>query len=370
MSPIEVGYEVDVIDEQLPVAAPTATDTLFVLHTVAVAGGPDLGEITSASVARDLYPADTTLHAYADAFFAEGGAKMYVSDLDAAAIPASLARFTSDLGPGQIVAPEVVTSVTQAAVVDWAFGTNRIPILDGPDGAADAALIALADALNSVAGARNASLEADTILIPGLAPGTTREVPASIIKAALIARNDIATGNPNLAAAGIQQGRCRYALGTKVDRTDASRQALAAAQINTFKNVYGRAFSAYGFLTLADLTKLPHWWDLSGSRTVMAARAREGAVAEAHLFGQVDGEGGFLTRYEGALRSELAAMQRIGSLFGNDVSPGYRVDVSAVVNPIAELAQGHVDATITLRTSPHARRMHVHIIRRQLTQEA
>ncbi|HEY3021811.1 MAG TPA: hypothetical protein VGJ32_16550 [Solirubrobacteraceae bacterium] len=369
MSPLEVGYEVDVIDEQLPVSAPTATDTCFLLHSAA-AGEPDLQEVNSAQDARDAFPATAAIHTNADAFFGEGGGRLYVSKLAAVPVVAdTLARFTPDHGPGQVVAPGVVTGPELNTIAEWCWTNNRIAILNGPDGANDAALIALANAVIAGTGGRVAELEADTLLIPGLASGTTREVSAAIVKAALIARSDIATGNPNLAAAGIAQGRCRYAIGMKVDRTDASRQALAAAQINTFKNVYGTALSAYGYLSLADLDTHAHWWDLSGARTVMAARAREAAVAERHMFGQVDGEGQFLGRYEGGLRGELADLARIGALFGNDVSPAYRVDVSEVVNPLAELAEGIVTATLTLRTSPHMRRALVHIIKRPITQE-
>jgi hypothetical protein len=371
MSPLEVGVEVDIIDEQQPVAAPTATDTGFLLHSTAE-DTPDFAQLNNGADARAAYPDDDALVANADAFFGEGGARLYVSNIAAVTpdIPVSLARFIDDLGPGQLWAPEVVATAGHVSIANWAYDHNRIALLNGPDGATDTALTTLATAAIAAPGARNASMEADTLIIPGTASGTTREVPATATKAGLIARSDIATGNPNLAAAGIQQGRTRYALGTKVDRTDASRQALAAAQVNTFKSVYGTTLAAYGYLTLADLDALPHWWDLSGSRTVMAVRAREAAVAEQHMFATIDGGGGFLTRYEGALRGELAALARLGALYGSETSPAYQVDVSAVVNPIANLAQGQVTATITMRTSPHARVLRIHIIRRRLDQEA
>jgi hypothetical protein len=366
--PLEVGYEVDVVDELQPVTAPTATDTIFHVHSAA-AGEPALAELTRPQDARDLYPATAALHADADAFFNEGGARMYVSKLTPSDVTGALDRFTADLGPGQLTAPEVVTAPELVALSDWGWAKNRIAVLNGPAGATDAALTTLAEAVIDGTGGRFGGLESDTLTIPGIAPGQTRSVSAAVVKAALIARSDIATGNPNLAAAGIQNGRCRYVIGIADERTDAERQALAAAQINTFKNVYGRAISAYGYLTLANLVQLPHWWDLSGSRTIMAIRAMEAAVAEQHMFGQIDGEGSFLDRYEGGLRGGLSDLQRTGALFGNQTSPGYRVRVSQQVNPLAELAQGLVTAQITARTSPHARALQVNIIRRPITQE-
>lgn len=369
MSPLEVGVELDIIDEQQPVNAPTATDTGFLLHSATGVGTPDLALVNSSAEAAAVYPNEASLLAEADAFFGEGGARLYVSKLDAADVPSATARLSDDFGPGQLWAPEVNTAADVAPLADWAFAHNRVGLFNAADGATDAALTTLATALTATDGGRFASLEADTLIIPGVAGGTTREASAAAVKAGMIARNDTATGNPNLAAAGITQGRAHYAIGIKAERTDASRQALAAAQVNTFKNVYGTTLASYGFLTLADLDTLPHWWDLSGSRTVMAIRAKEAAVAEEFMFGEVDGSGAFLTRYEGALRGELAAMQRLGAIYGNDNSPGYRVDVSAVVNPVTQLALGRVTATITVRTSPHARSLVIHIIRRRLDQE-
>jgi hypothetical protein len=368
MSPAPVvGYDVDVIDEPVPVAAPTATDTVFVVHSAA-GGEPTLQEITSKQDARDAFPASSAIIAMADAFFEVGGGRMVVSKLGVDDLDDALARFTADLGPGQLVAPEIVTGPLMVDAAQWAWDTNRIYHADGPDGATDAALITLANTVIAGEG-RFASLEADTLIIPGLASGQTREVPASIVKAALIARSDIATGNPNLAAAGIANGRTRYVLGIKAERTDAARQTLAAAQVNTFKTVFGQAITAYDYVTLADLDELPQWWDLSGSRTVMAVRAREGAVAEQNMFGQIDGEGQFLARYEGGLRGELAALQRIGALYGNDTSPAYRVDVSSTVNPLANLAEGKVTAQLVLRTSPFARSLQLNVVRRAITRE-
>lgn len=369
MSPLEIGVELDIIDEQQPVNAPTATDTGFLLHSVAGTGLPDFALLNSPAEASAVFANESSLLAEADAFFGEGGAKLYVSKLDPAAVPTSVARFSDDLGPGQLWAPEVNTATPLGVLAQWCFDHNKIGLFNGTDGATDTVLTTLATSLSSNPGGRFCSLEADTLLIPGVAGGTAREVSAAAVKAGLIARNDTATGNPNLAAAGITQGRCRYAIGLKAERTDASRQALAAAQVNTFKNVYGTTLASYGFLTLADLDVLPHWWDLSGSRTVMAIRALEAAVAEEFMFGEVDGSGAFLTRYEGALRGELAALQRLGAIYGNDNSPGYRVDVSSTVNPVTQLALGRVTATITVRTSPHARSLRIHIIRRRLDQE-
>jgi hypothetical protein len=368
--PLEIGVNVGVIDEPQAAIAPTRTDTLFLLHPNAVEGSPDvLTELRHKAQARELFDGETDLLAMTDAFFEEGGARMYVAPIPAGVggLATALGMIGPEHGPGQVIAPTVNGSADQVALADWAWEENRIYIADGPDAATDAALVTLREGVTTGSdGARNVGFEADTLIIPGEAVGTTREIPASVVKAALIARSDLLTGNPNLAAAGVN-GECRYVIGIANERTPAERNALGTEQVNTFRVVYGRIRS-YGYRTAVDLDALPHWWDLSGSRTIMAVRAREAAVAEANAFSQVDGSGVFLDKYDGALRGELADLQRLGALFRRGDDPGYRVDVSAVVNPLEQLAGGVVTAEVYVRTSPLAESLRVNIIRRPITQ--
>jgi hypothetical protein len=368
--PLDIGVVVGVTDEPLPSVPPTQTDTCFLLHSCSEVGSPtELTELRNTVQARTEFEGEAPILALADAFFAEGGARLYVAPLDDTApdVTAGLAMIGPEHGPGQLVAPEAVTTPDQTELADWAWLTNRFYIADGPDGATDAALITLADALKAVDGGRFASLEADTLVIPGVASGQTREVPASIVVAALMARSDLATGNPNLAAAGVN-GECRYVVGIAAERLHADRNALGVEQVNTFRTVNQR-IRHYGNRTLADLETLPHWLDSSGSRVIMATRARELAVAESHAFGQIDGERKFFDQYEGALRGELAALARLGAFYGTTDAPGYRVDVSAEVNPIENIMQGVVTAQVVVRTSMFTESLRVNIIRRALNQQ-
>lgn len=375
MSPLtlDLGVDVEVVDQPQVAAPPTATDTMFLIMSLAASGSPTtVQQVTSIQDANTKYPNEAGLLAITDAFFNIGGGRIYVSPMLGGDTPVTAAgRFTPQMGPGQVVAPAVVTSVDQAPLRDWCWDNNRIYIAQGADGASASALTTLATALVSKNG-RFAELEADTILIPGLAPGTTREVRASVIKAALMARSDINTGNPNLAAAGNHTpnaaGQVDYAVGIKAERSGAEQQTLATAQVNCFRSVNGNV-RAYGDFTLADLATLPDWWNVSGSRTIMAIRAQEQAQAEELMFGQVAADGLFLDRYDGALSGVLAALQRKGAIYGTDQSPGYSVNVSSAVNPIDQIAQGVVKASVTVKTSPSAGDLTVTITRRGLTQE-
>lgn len=368
MSPV-IGTEVTVVDEQVPVAAPTQTDTLFLIATVSRRDLEARYEFDTAAEAQTALAGETDVLGWIDTFFYEGGVRVIMSTLDAeGTLARALDRFQPEDGPGQLVAPDSVTTTAQDDLHEYGWINNRVYFADCADAAIDSALIAARRAITASLGdGRYGGVWADTMLVPGLASGTTREVPASIVAAALAARNDIDTSNPNLAAGGVQ-GECRYVIGIKAERTAAQREVLAREQINTFRTYLGRVRN-YGWMTAADLTTLPHWWDFGGSRTIMAARAIEAGVAEENLFGQIDGEGNFLAGYEADLRVGLSALQRVGAIYGSADGPGYRVDVSAVVNPLRNLAQGNVTAAITVRTSPHARSLTVRIVRRSLEQE-
>jgi hypothetical protein len=365
---IDLGVDLDIVEDAPPTNPPTATDTGFLIHSFAGAAPTGVTAISSALQARELWPTETALLAQIDGYFGAGGGRLYVSALatDAAA---AVARYGPQHGPGQLMAPEVVLLADQVALRDWAWATNREFLAQGADGAAEAALITQKEGLVSPEG-RNAMLIGDWITIPGVAAGTTRDVAGSVIMGGLIARSDRTTGNPNMAAAGNHTpnaaGVVEYALGIKAERTIASQKTLAQNQVTSFRTVNGQVRS-YGFWTLADLDVLPQWWDMSGSRTMMAIRAREGAVAEELLFGQIAADGAFLDRYKGALAGELAEFQRIGAVYGTAESPGYRIDVSAAVNPLPNIAQGKITAVIVAKTSPFAAELKLTLTRRAIT---
>jgi len=368
---IDLGVDLDVVDEPETTGPATATDTGFLIQALVVPASPDtVRQIRSPGDAKATYPGETALLANVDAWFSAGGGKLYLSPLVTDAGVAA-AAIPDKYGPGQLMAPEVVAAADQTDLRDYGWTANRFYVAQAADGASDSALNTAAEALIDDVGGRFAMLEADRIITPGDAPGTTHEVPASVIKAALMSRSDRVTGNPNLAAAGNHTpgaaGVVDFALGIKADRSLDSIKALARQQVNCFRVVNSRVRS-YGYWTLADLEVLPQWWDVGGSRTIMALRAEEQAVAEEMLFGQVSADGAFLDKYKGALSGVLARYQRIGAIFGTQADPGYNVDVSTTSNPTSQLAQGLVKAVITVRTSPFAASLKLTISRRSITQ--
>lgn len=366
---LDLGVDLEITDDPTAAAAPTATDTGFLIQATTLTGAPATGVSTLKNMAqgRAVFAGDPSMLASTDGFFGVGGGQLYVLPLGAD-VATALAMITPQMGPGQIMAPAVQTEADQQAIRDFAWNTNRIYIADGVDGETQAQLETRAETLISTNG-RNSMLEADTLLIPGLAPSSTREVRASVVTAALMARSDRVTGNPNLAAAGNHTpgaaGQSDYVVGIKAERSFVEIQDLARAQVNAYRTV-NRKVRNYGYWTLADLEVLPHWWDMSGSRLMMAVRAEEQAAAEELMFGQVAADGLFLDKYQGALSGVLAKYQRIGAIYGNAEKPGYTVGVSSTQNPLDQLALGKVKAQILLKSSPFAAELGLTITRRSI----
>lgn len=374
MSPLDIGLDLgvtlNIVDEPEAATPPTQTDTAFLIHSVAGSGAPasEVTEVRSSGEARELYPSDPPLTTITDTFFGIGGGRMFISPKGSDVL-ADAEAFLPAYGPGQLIAPEATSAADQKKLRDWAWDSNHIYLASAASrDTAQNTLESQSAGLISSEG-RFSALCGDTVVMPGLAPSSTRDVDGAVVTAALIARSDIATGNPNLAAAGNHTpgaaGQVDFALDVAAARGLQELRELATAQVNCFRVVYGNVRN-YGFWTLADLDDLPQWWDLSGSRTVMALRAREEMAAEELMFGQVAADGIFLDRYQSTLAAICAEFQRMGAIYGTEREPGYRVDVS--MNPSSTLATGLVKATVIIKTSPFAAALQINLVRRAITQ--
>ncbi len=349
---VDIGADILFDDPPVALDAQTGTDPCFLLHSAVTARAT----FTRAADVKTAYPSASALVALADAYFGEGGLTLHMVPLTGTApaydLAAALALVEVDEGPGQVVAPEVTTTTSAALIAAWAFQTNRLYIANSTDGATDTVVNALGDALRgATGGGRFSCVQGDTITIPASSGTGTREVPGSIVLAGLIAACDLEFGNPNLAVAG-RRGQLRYGLGVKAPRGKTARDDVAGHGVNSFRTVFGRT-RHYSYRTCADLTLYPQWWDIGGTRTVMAFKAQAAPITEDSMFPQLDGDGVALATYGAALGSVAKGLQDVGALFKRGTSPGYRVTCDDTNNPVSALAKGQVRADVRLRTSPH-----------------
>lgn len=371
--PVTIGHELGIIPDAPADVLPQATDPCFLLHS----GVTAMATYTRASDARAAFAAVPAVLSLVDAYFGEGGAKLICVPLTGTApafnLATALALITDKHGPGQVVAPEVVTTAPAATIAEWA-ATGRVLryyVANAADAATVSTLAALGAALRAANGAgRFCSVEADTLVIPGTAGGSTREVTASIVKAALHARRDRETGNPNDSAAGAR-GRCRYALGIKAERSNTDRDTLADSGVNTFKTVaLGGAPRAYGARTCANPATDPQWVAAGGSRTVMAYAARAENVREqVGMFMAVDGDGASLAALETALAAQAAELEAAGALYRRGTRHGYRIQCDMGNNTPADLAAGVVYVRTRIATGPHTEHILEQMIKLPITTE-
>lgn len=285
---------------------------------------------------------------------------------DPVALLETAQRFDVALGPGQLAAGGKTAPAQHEALLKAAAPGNRVTYLDADPTLDVPALAAHRQTLiDAVEVGRVGGLWAQRARIPGRAPNTSRLASWSAVQAGLTARADQG-GNPNQAAAG-SFGVCRYATGLDREFSDAEREALMHAGVNTAKIVYGRA-RGYGFRTIVDENgEERNWLFLNNSRLAMAIKARGDAIAETYLFIPIDGRGLLFSALRGELGGMCAEYWPSG-LYGETLDDAYRVETGASVNTPETIAAGEIRAMIGLHMAPPAEWVWISIVKVPITE--
>ena len=263
-------------------------------------------------------------------------------------VATALARFEYGLGPGQVAAPGYTTTVVHTEVLKHCDAMRRVALLDLPDSASAATLVAGVQALALVKGVRYAQALAPWLSYPGPS-GAPVTVPFSGVQAALIARADAATGNPNQTAAG-SNGMHRGTLGLSQVYDDATRKSLNEQGVTLAKEKYG-AIRTYGGRTAAGPADT-NWLPFGNARVLMALAHEADAVAENYVFRQIDGGRRLFAALETDLNGVCLRYFNLGALFGDSAEEAFTVDTGAQVNTIASISAQEVHAVIRARVSP------------------
>ena len=288
--------------------------------------------------------------------------------VDAAAIEATLALIPSDLGPGQLSAPGHSYDV-HAALLAHGAANNRYALLDCDLGDDVATLLSGAVLLRGAEQDRYGMLWGPWAVIPGVAPGTTRNVPWSAIQAGLCARNDRA-GNPNQAAAGAW-GTSDYAVGLATTFSPEDAETLLNAGVCTARRIYG-SIQAYAFRSLSDPAgPRREWLQANWGRLNMAIVAKSEEVGQDFVFSQVDGRGLTIASFNGSLAAMLKDFLDDGALYmqpgSNDPTTAFVVNTGPAVNTPDSLSDGRLRAVLSVRMSPHAELVQIEIVKYPIT---
>lgn len=280
----------------------------------------------------------------------------------------ALANLPRDLGPGQIVAPGRTTAAAHQQLADHAKDRIRTAVGDLPDTRTVATLTALAATGRASDETRDyIALFGSWAVIPGIAPGTYREVPWSAVVCGHIAALASQGYSPNIAAAG-EYGAASYVVDlTEEAWDDTDRETLNDAGVNIARFHRG-AFRTYGFRTLADPLVDDTYLQLQNARLDMMIRADGQEISDKYVFKQIDPQRHTLSDYHGELVDAVKKYWDAGSLYGDSFEEAVLINTGPQVNTPTSIANREIKAVIEYAASPGAEKVRLVVGAKAITE--
>jgi len=280
---------------------------------------------------------------------------------------AGLDLFESALGAGAVAIPGQFSTDIYDGLIDHAVAYNRIALLgfDPADTASDAK-----DTVanyTDVEGAEYAAFYFPHITMTGAAGTSLTISPEGFVAAKRsIAHNSV---GPWQAGAGVlSAAKFVTGLATTIDKT--TGDDLDDNNVNALRIIQG-GVRVYGARSASG--------DETNFRYITARDTLNYIVVEAErrledlVFSTIDGRRTVFGRVEGRLIGLLEPLRNAGGLYeafdtdGNQVDPGYSVEVTDALNPVTQLANGTVRAKVGVRVSSVADRIEVEVVKSNLT---
>lgn len=185
---------------------------------------------------------------------------------------------------------------------------------------------------------------------PGVIGANPREIPASVIIAALCNLVD-ADGNPNRAAAG-DDYPVQYATGMTQELTAVNRAGLFQHGVNAFDDTF--ILENYGFQTNKPMDQSDPYWQFNCSRARMYLVDRCQIRARPYMFRPIDGRGLVEAELGSDIEDECNQMFLANGMYGATPQDAYDVNVSSSVNTVNTIAQGEIHAVASVVWTLHA----------------
>lgn len=353
--------------------APTATGTAFMLF--AAATGPTTP--TRCLSEQDALDAGvpTGVAAWVGDCLSEGAPEVVVlkaAAVDNAAVTeaewtTALGKLTDTYGPGQVLIPGVATAGAYAALLDHSSATGRTVLLDTASAAVAATVVTAATGLAAGEGAERAGFITPWVTVPA-AGGTTRDVPGSVIAAALAARGDARVGHTNHAPAGDQgvgAGVVNKGVNITTVFTTDELDDLADAGVSVIEQKYDRP-TLYGWWSISSDTR---FHQLNIGRLCMQLGSGIFGTVEKFLFRQIDGRGHLYAEVEGSLRGYLQRLWSADALFGE--TPDDAFDVSVINENTPEMANaGELKAAVEVTPTKFTQAITIDVVVNQIEGDA
>lgn len=303
--------------------------------------GTDLGSLSAGNAARPAV-GTYTLSAGND----------QRGTITAAVMGAALDKIGPDLGAGAVAIPGYAANLVGDELIAHAKANRRIALLATAIGQTEAQAIATADTLVAGGNGEYAGLFYPWVRIPTSANTSKLISPEGYVAAARArAHRDV---GPWRAAAG-EVAEARYVLGPEVDVPRAVGDRLDDAGVNAIRTIAGTT-RVYGWRSLS--ADLVNFGLLTGRDTLNTVAVLAEDALEPLLFQPIDALGHLYGKVESALLGIVEPMRAAQGLYprtddlGQQIDPGYSVDVGPTVNNAGVLAANRVGARLGLRVSP------------------
>lgn len=265
----------------------------------------------------------------------------------------ALDMFTYSMGSGAVAIPSQTGTGVWDALIANAVANHRVAFCGFGENDSIATVKTAAAAYYANANAEYAAFFYPWVKIPD--PATSGlEVTVSPESFAAAARAKAVTqSGPWRAGAGlISEASFVSDLVTDIDKADGD--GLDEKRINAIRKI-GGGIRVYGARSVDSDEE--NWRYITMRDTVNYVVSLAEARLEDFVFQSIDSRGALFARIEASLVGLLDQIRLAGGLYeafddnGTFVDPGYSVEVSDALNPVAQLASGQVAAKVGLRVS-------------------
>lgn len=277
----------------------------------------------------------------------------------------ALAKFGKEYGAGAVAIPGYTSALVGAALMAHAKEFRRLALMAAAQGASDADYLNAADTLIGLDG-EYGGLFGPWVSIP-MGGGRTKLVSPEGYVAAARARAHLSEG-PWRAPAG-ELAIARFVVGVERELTRAQGDTLDEGHVSAIRTIAGTT-RLYGWRSLS--SDVDNYALLVGRDVLNTVAYEAEARLEPYVFRTIDGKGQLLASVASTIVGILDPMRAAGGLYertvdGQQVDPGYSVDVGPTVNTDAVLAANKVAAVVALRVSPVGTLIDLTIVKAGLT---
>lgn len=298
------------------------------------------------------------------------------SDINDAALVASLASFTPEMGPGTVSIPGGTSSTIAQGVFAHALANNRFAVVEQADATTSTSAISALTALDIPTSASKAGVVVQGSPIFPVNGTTGRVYPASGVVAGLRDRATAGGSNPPPA---FSNGQLPLALGFTTAFNNVNN-TTDPAYVGTFAQADADAMTAAGLCffgwdpnpCLDEFVTPDVDDDIFFQGTAWSAAMI--LVSQCQSVGQqfkgviIDGQNSATTAFHSALNVVIQNMFTNNVLFGDNVNDAASIATGPPVNTPATAAAGELNADIAAKFAPYADQVNISILVNSLTQ--